>query len=92
MGCFGGGLEGAVDADVGILVETGVTFEAGCGIFVAAEDIEIVLEKAQTPFEAFDRMVVLKGVRLALGLFDEFAVCDTCGRPMRREMVGIELV
>ena len=85
-------MEGAVDADVGILVETGVTFEAGRGIFMAAEDVEIVLEKAETPFEAFERVVMFEGVGLALGLFDEFAVCDTCARPVRREMVGIELV
>ena len=85
-------MEGAVDADIGILVETGVTFEAGRGIFVHAEDVEVMLKEAETPFEAFERVVVLEGMRLALGLFDEFAICDTCGRPMRREVIGVEFV
>lgn len=89
---LGGFLEGTVDADIGILVETGVTFEAGRGIFVHAEDVEIVLEEAETPFEAFERVVVFEGMRLALGLFDEFAICYTGSGPVCREMVGIELV
>ena len=84
--------EGTVDADIGILVETGVTFEAGRGIFVTTEDMEIVLEEAETPFEAFERVVVFEGMRLALGLFDEFAICYTGSGPVCREMVGIELV
>ena len=87
-----GGLEFAVDGDVGVLVETGVTFEAGRGIFVHAEDVEIVLEEAKTPFEAFERVVVFEGMRLALGLFDEFAICYAGIGPVCREMVGIELV
>ena len=89
---LGGFLEGAVDANIGILVETGVTFEAGRGIFMHAKDVEIVLEEAETPFEAFERVVVFEGMRLALGLFDEFAVCYTGIGPVCREMVGIELV
>ena len=92
MGCFGGFLEGTVDADIGILVETGVTFEAGRGIFVHAKDVEVMLEKAETPFEAFERVVVFEGMRLALGLFDEFAICYTGIGPVCREMVDIELV
>ena len=89
---FCGFLEGTVDADVGILVETGVAFEAGGRIFVTAENVEIVLEKAETPFEAFERVVMFEGVRLALGLFDEFAICYAGSRPVCREVVGIEFV
>ena len=56
QGGFEGGLAGcfefAVDSDKGILVETGVAFEAGFGVLVETEDVEIVLEKAQTVLES----------------------------------------
>ena len=93
-GVFGGlvsGFQFAVDSDEGILVETRVAFEAGFGVLVETEDIEIVLEKAQTVLESGHRVVVLKRVSLALREFDKVAVVLTGLRPSLGEMVGIEL-
>lgn len=95
MGFFGfggitGGLKGTVDGDVGILIETGIGFEAGFGLFVGFEDVEIVVQKTDTPFEGFHGMVTFEGMCLSLGFFDEFTVRYTGSRPVGGKMVGIE--
>ena len=90
---FGGitcGLKGTVDGDVGILIETGVGFEARFGLLVRFEDVEIMGQETDSPFEGFHRMVMLEGMGLALGFFDEFTVRHTGGRPVGGDMVGIE--
>ena len=81
----------AIDGNEGILVEAGIGFEAGFGLGSAFEDVEIMTEETNTPFEGFEGMVVFECVRLTLGFFDEFAVFDAGSGPMRREMVGVEL-
>ncbi len=95
MSCFKGGVTGglelAIDGNEGILVEAGIGLEAGFGLGSAFEDVEVMTEETNTPFEGFEGMVVFEGVCLALGFFDEFAVFDTGSGPMRREMVGVEL-
>ena len=91
LGCFLTlGLELAVDSDVGILVKTGVGLHARFRLCAAFVNPVIVFEKAHTPFEGFERMVVFEGVSLSLRLFDEFAVRDTGFGPMGRKMVGVE--
>jgi len=75
---FTGDLKGTVNGDVRKLVETGVCFQARSGLLAASKDTEIMREKADSPFEAFVRKIVLKGMGLALGFFDEFAIRDTC--------------
>ena len=87
-----GRLELAVNGNEGILVEAGIGFETGFGLGSTFVNVEIMTEETNPPFEGFEGMIVFERVGLALGLFDEFAVCDTCGGPMRREMVGIELM
>ena len=84
-------LKFAVDADVGILIEIAVGFESGSGLGVAFDDVEIMMEEAESPFECFGGMSVLEGVGLALGFFDEFAVGHAGSGPFFREMEGIEL-
>ena len=95
QGGFFGGLvssfEFAVDGDEGVLVEAGITLEARFGGFMEAEDVEIMAEKAQTVFKSGHRAVVLKGVGLALGEFDEGAVVLAGLGPCLGEMVGVEL-
>ena len=95
MGFFGfggitGGLKGTVDGDVGILIEPGVGFEAGFGLLVRFEDVEVMVEETDTPFEGFHRMVAFKGMCLSLGFFDEFTIRYTGGRPVGGKMVSIE--
>ncbi len=85
------GFEVAVDTDVGVLIETGVGFEAGFGGVTAFDNTEIMVKETHSPFEGFVRVVVFEGMGLALGLFDEFAVGYTGGRPVRREVVGVAL-
>ena len=69
--------EFAVDSDVGVLVETGVSFHALFGCGSAFEDREIMFEETDTPFERLHRIVVFQGVCMALRLFDEIAVGNT---------------
>ncbi len=91
LGFVAGGLELAVDGNVGVLVETGVGFEAGFGCSAAFDDREIMVKEAESPFEGFAGMSMLQSVGLALGLFDEFSISYAGCRPGLREMVGIEL-
>ena len=79
----------AVDGDVGVLVETRVRLHTRFRLGAAFEDHIVVFEETHTPFERFDRMVVLKCMRLTLRLFDQFAVGDARRRPVGREMVRI---
>ena len=90
-GFVAGGLELAIDGDVGILIETGVGFEAGFGRSAAFDNGEIMVKEAESPFEGFAGMSMLQGVGLALGLLDECAVGYAGRRPGLWEMVGIEL-
>ena len=90
LGGITGGLKGTVDGDVGILIETGVGFEAWFGLFVRFEDVEVMVEETDTPFEGFHRMVAFEGMGLSLGFFDEFTVRHTGGRPVGGKMVSIE--
>ena len=90
-GFVAGRLELAVYGDVGVLVETGVGFEAGFGSSAAFDDREIMVKEANSPFEGFAGMSMLQSVGLALGLLDEFAIRYAGCRPGLREMVGIEL-
>ena len=85
------GFEFAIDSHVGVLIEIGIGFHARFGLGAASENIEIVLEETDTPFESCERVVMLECVRTALRFFDEFAVSDTGCRPRLREMVGVEL-
>ena len=84
-------LEFAIDSHVGILVETGIRLHAGCGFCTAFEDLEIMVEEADTPFEGFGGMGMFECMSTALGFFDEFAVGYAGCRPRFWEMVGIEL-
>ena len=90
FGGITGGLKGTVDGDVGILIEPGVGFEAGFGLFMGFEDVEVMVEETDTPFERFHGMVTFEGMCPALGFFDEFTVRYTGSRPVGGEMVGIE--
>ena len=90
FGGITGGLKGTVDGDVSILIETGIGFEAGFGLFMGFEDVEVMVEETDPPFERFHRMVAFKGMCLSLGFFDEFTVRYTGGRPVGGKMVGIE--
>ena len=91
---FGGflvlGLELTVDGDVGILVETGIALHAFFGLCAAFDDRKIMVEEPHAPCKSLQGMVVLDGVRLFLGFFDQFAVGDTGFGPAGREMVGVE--
>ena len=91
FGFLGLRLELAVDADVGILEEVAIGFESGGGLGVAFDDVEIMMEEAESPFECFGGVSVLEGVGLALGFFDKFAVGHAGCGPFFREMEGIEL-
>ena len=85
------GLEFAVDGDVGILVETGIAFETGFGLGAAYANGEVVLEETEFPFEPGTGGVVFESMSYTLGGFDEFAIGYASGRPVGREMVGVEL-
>ena len=85
------GFEVAVDTDVSVLIETGVGFEAGFWCVTAFDNTVVMTEETHAPFKGCVRVVVLKGMGIALGLLDEFAVGYTGCRPVRREVVGIEL-
>ena len=93
-GFFLGGLEFclelAVDSHVGILVETGVGFEAGFGLGTAFEDRIIMVQETRAPLECSKGVVMLECMSLALGFFDEFTVGYAGCGPVFREMVGIE--
>ncbi len=91
FGFLGLSPELAVDADVGVLEEVAIGFESGSGLGVAFDDVEIMMEETEPPFEGFGGMGVLEGVGLALGFFDKFAVGDAGCGPFFREMEGIEL-
>ena len=84
-------LELAVATDVGILIEIAVGFESGSGFGVAFDDVEIMMEETEPPFECFGSMSVFEGVGLALGFFDKFAVGHAGCGPFFREMESIEL-
>ena len=88
---MGLGLKLAVDADVGILIEIAVGFESGSGLGVAFDDVEVMMEETEPPFECFGGMSVFEGVGLALGFFNKFAVGHAGCGPFFREMEGIEL-
>lgn len=70
-------MEPAVDIYVGILVETGIGFEAWFGLGSAFADRIVMVEETELPFEGFDRVVMLQGVGPALGFLDEVAVSHT---------------
>ena len=90
-GFVAGGLELAVEGDVGVLIETGIAFETGVGCSAAFDNREIMVKEAESPFKGFAGMSMLQSVGLALGLLDEFAIRYAGSRPGLREMVGIEL-
>ena len=92
QGFLPGSLEFAVDGNVGVLVETGVTFHARFGLGAAFDDLEIMVEETYSPFDGCEGVVMLEGVCLTLGFFDEFAVGYAGRRPCLGEMVGVELI
>ena len=55
-------MEFAVDGNVGVLVETGVAFEAGFRLGAAYANGEVMLEETEFPFQAGTGGVVLEGV------------------------------
>ena len=91
---FGGflalGLQLAVDGDVCVLVETGIALHACFGLGTTFDDRKIMVEEPHAPSERLQGMVVLDGVSLFLGFFDQLAVGYTGFGPMGREMVGVE--
>jgi len=100
--CLGGGLSGleeglllgfevTVDTDVGVLIETGIGFEAGFGSVTTFDYTVVMTEETHAPFKGCVGVVMFQGMGIALGLFDEFAISNTGGRPVRREMVSIAL-
>ena len=91
-GFLGGGFEVAIDADVNVLIETGIGLETGFRFGTTFDDVEIMMEETKSPFDAFRRVVVFEGMSEFLGGFDEFAVSDAGCRPSLGKMVGIELV
>ena len=90
LGALGDLLEMTVDANVGILIETGVPFYTRFGLFSAFENTEVMDEETELPFVGFGRVVMLEGMCLTLGEFDEFTIRYASSRPMRRDMVSIE--
>ena len=92
MGALSDVLEMTKNADVGILIETGVPFYTRFGLLPTFENTEVMDEKTELPFVSLGRVVMLKGMGLALGKFDEFTVCYASSRPVRRKMVSIEFV
>ena len=92
LGGCNSGFEVAVDADVNVLIETGIRLETGFRFGASFDYMEIMMEETKSPFNAFRRVVVFESVSEFLGGFDEFAVSDAGCRPSLGEMVGIELV
>ena len=74
LGALGDLLEMAVDANVGILIETGVPFYTRFGLFSAFENTEVMDQETKFPFVSLGRVVMLEGMGLALGEFDEFTI------------------
>ena len=91
-GLLGGGFEVAVDGDVDVLIETGIGFETGFRFGATFNDMEIMMEETESPFDAFRGVVVFEGMSEFLGGFDEFAVSYAGCRPRLGKMVGVELV
>ena len=73
-GLLVGLLEFAINRDIDKLVETGIGFHTRCGFGAAFEDVIIVHEEADPPFDSLEGGFVFEGMGLSLGLFDEFAV------------------
>ncbi len=92
LGGGNGGFEVAVDADVDVLIETGIGLETGFRFGATFDDMEIMMEETESPFDAFRGVVVFEGVSEFLSGFDEFAVSYTGCRPRLGKMVRIELV
>ena len=86
-----GGFEVAVDADVDVLIEAGVRFEAGFGGLVGLENTEIMLEEADSPFKGFAGGIMFEGMGTTLGEFDNLTVCYAGLGPGLWEVVSIEL-
>ena len=78
-----------VEGDIGVLIETGVGFHARFGLGTAFEDPVIMEKETDTPLDTDKRMVVLKGVSLTLGFFDEFTVRYAGCGPVFGEVVSI---
>ena len=76
LGGGDGGFEVAVDADVNVLIETGIGLETGFRFGTTFDYMEIMMEETESPFDAFRRVVVFEGVSEFLGGFDEFAVSN----------------
>ncbi len=91
-GLSGGGFEVAEDADVDVLIETGIGLETGFRFGATFNDMEIMMEETESPFDAFRGVVVFEGMSEFLGGFDEFAVSYAGCRPRLGKMVGVELV
>jgi len=86
-----GGLEVAIDADIDVLIETGIRFEAGFGGLVGFENTEIMLKEADSPFKGFASVGMFQSMGTTLGEFDVFAVRYAGLGPGLGEVVGIEL-
>ena len=86
---LGSGFELAVESYVGVLIETGVAFHTRFGLGSAFEDPVIMEEETDTPLDTDEGMVVLKGVSLTLGFFDECSVRYAGCGPVFGDMVGI---
>ena len=71
---MGGGFEVTVDGDVDVLIETGIRLETGFRFGTTFDYMKIMMEETKSPFDAFRRVVVFKGVSECLGGFDECAV------------------
>ena len=56
------GLEFAVNGNIGVLVEAGITLETGFGLGSAYANGEVMLEETEFPFQAGTRGIVLEGV------------------------------
>ena len=91
-GLLGGGFEVAVDGDVDVLIETGIRLETGFRFGTTFDNVEIMMEETESPFDAFRGVVVFEGVSEFLSGFDEFAVSYAGCRPSLGKMVGVELV
>ena len=83
-------LQLAVNGDVCVLVETSIAFHAVFGLGAAFDDRKIMAKEPHAPSEGFQGMVMLDGVRLFLGFFDQLAVGYASRRPVFRKMVGVE--
>lgn len=86
-----GRLQLTIDGNVDVLIKTGVGFEARFRFGSALENQEVMLEETDTPFDRGMGVVMLEGMRLALGFFDEFTIGYAGFSPGLGEVVGIEL-